>query len=190
MSFEKSESRDFTVLPLSDSSKAVEALRSYMSCWPEVFDYLCSSERINGDYFHAMDIFGTASQAIEGENSEKDKLKEMSEWMRDQPFYNASRQPCGTLTIDENMVTAIEQTVSELSDSDPKRKKVVMQLRPHLIYKPSLFKGGGAADQDADYSLFDRVVNVRQGFSVPLGLRGTIIGVDKAPRLEDGFVEV
>lgn len=32
-------------------------------------------------------------------------------------------------------------------------------------------------DRDAEYRLFDRVVNVRESFSVPLGLRGTIIGI-------------
>ena len=101
---------------VSDSTKAVDALRSYMSRWPEVFDYLCSSERINGDYFHETDIF-------EGDDA-SEKLKEMSEWIREQPFYNASRQPVGTLTLDESMVTAIEQTVTELNESDPKRKRL------------------------------------------------------------------
>ena len=72
---------------------------------------------------------------------QSDKLKEMSEWIRDQPFYNASRQPCGTLTVDDNMVTAIEQTVIDLNESESKKKKVIMQLKPHLIFKPSLFKG-------------------------------------------------
>lgn len=28
-----------------------------------------------------------------------------------------------------------------------------------------------------EYKLFDRVVNVRENFSVPVGLRGTIIGI-------------
>ena len=32
-------------------------------------------------------------------------------------------------------------------------------------------------DPDAEYHLFDRVVNVRESFSVPLGLRGTVIGI-------------
>lgn len=32
-------------------------------------------------------------------------------------------------------------------------------------------------DPDAEYRLFDRVVNVRESFTVPLGLRGTIIGI-------------
>lgn len=36
---------------------------------------------------------------------------------------------------------------------------------------------GVVPDRDAEYRLFDRVVNVRENFSVPVGLRGTIIGI-------------
>lgn len=36
---------------------------------------------------------------------------------------------------------------------------------------------GVVPDLDAEYSLFDRVVNVRESFTVPVGLRGTIIGI-------------
>ncbi len=32
-------------------------------------------------------------------------------------------------------------------------------------------------DHSATYELYDRVVNVREGFSVPLGMRGTVIGI-------------
>lgn len=36
---------------------------------------------------------------------------------------------------------------------------------------------GIVPDPDAEYHLFDRVVNVRESFSVPLGIRGTVIGI-------------
>lgn len=36
---------------------------------------------------------------------------------------------------------------------------------------------GVVPDPDAEYHLFDRVVNARENFSVPLGLRGTVIGI-------------
>ena len=32
-------------------------------------------------------------------------------------------------------------------------------------------------DLDATYELFDRVINVRDGFTVPLGLKGVVIGI-------------
>lgn len=36
---------------------------------------------------------------------------------------------------------------------------------------------GVVPDPDAQYRLFDRVVNIRESFTVPLGVRGTIIGI-------------
>lgn len=38
-------------------------------------------------------------------------------------------------------------------------------------------QNGVVPDRDAEYRLFDRVVNVRENFSVPVGLRGTVIGI-------------
>ena len=49
-------------------------------------------------------------------------------------------------------------------------------MRPHLLFKPNLCQGNSMPDDQAKFFLFDRVVNVREGHSVPLGLRGTITG--------------
>ena len=51
-----------------------------------------------------------------------------------------------------------------------------MQVRPHLLYKPNLYHGSSMPDDTTKFHLFDRVVNVREGYSVPLGLRGTVTG--------------
>ena len=52
-----------------------------------------------------------------------------------------------------------------------------MQVRPHLLYRPLDAQLTLVPDPTAVYELFDRVVNVRDGYSVPLGLRGTVIGI-------------
>lgn len=165
------------------SPKVLDALREYMQKFPEVFTYLSGKDGSNGDYYNENDVFPDVEDVPE-------KMKELSDWIRDQPFYNASRQPCGTLNLDDHIVSLVEEIVDELAENQPKKKKITMQLKPHLIFKPSLSKGSGAPDQEADYWLFDRVVNIREGFSVPLGLRGTIIGVMKADRPEDSYLEV
>lgn len=36
----------------------------------------------------------------------------------------------------------------------------------------------------------DRVVNVREGYTVPLGYHGTIIGIYKSPKFQDIIYEV
>ncbi len=52
-----------------------------------------------------------------------------------------------------------------------------MAVRPHLLYRPLHYLGNLIPDPEAEHELFDRVINVREGFSVPLGLRGVIIGI-------------
>lgn len=48
---------------------------------------------------------------------------------------------------------------------------------PVFCMQPLEQQQGVVPDPDAEYRLFDRVVNTREGFTVPLGLRGTIIGI-------------
>ena len=66
--------------------------------------------------------------------------------------------------VEEHKVAETRQTVHK------------MHVKPHLLFKPNLSKGGSMPDPDTNFQLFDRVVNVRQGFSVPLGLKGTVTG--------------
>ncbi len=65
-------------------------------------------------------------------------------------------------------------------------------MRPHLLYQPdaSQTSRSSVPDASADYQLLDRVVNVRHGFGVPLGLRGTVVGVRNATSLLDVVYEV
>ena len=47
-----------------------------------------------------------------------------------------------------------------------------------FIYRqPSTHLGSISPDSDADFQLFDRVLNVKLNASIPFGLRGTIIGI-------------
>ena len=69
----------------------------------------------------------------------------------------------------------IEDTIAE--QKTDRKKQLTMQVRPHLLFKPNLSQGSSLPDPETIFHLFDRVVNVRDGFSVPLGLRGTVIGI-------------
>lgn len=48
-----------------------------------------------------------------------------------------------------------------------------------LFFQPNPLQGSSPPDHTVKYELFDRVINVREGFSVPLGARGTVIGKTK-----------
>lgn len=164
------------------SGRTVDVIRHYMGYCPELYEYLSVSERVSGDQFHHSDIFP------EGDGD--DRLKELASWIKELPSSTASRQPCGTITLDEAVTKAIEEEVAATITQQQRNKQIVMQVKPHLIFKPNLSKGSNAPDPDTTFELFDRVVNVREGFSVPLGLRGTVIGLLKAARPEDAMVEV
>ena len=71
-----------------------------------------------------------------------------------------------------------------------KLKPLVMQVRPHLLFKPDLMSGSSPPDPSANYQLLDRVVNVRQGYSVPMGLRGTVVGIKNASKVMDVVYEI
>lgn len=51
-----------------------------------------------------------------------------------------------------------------------------------ICLQPLEQQQGVVPDQEAEYHLFDRVVNIRESFTVPLGLRGTIIGIKGGER--------
>lgn len=164
------------------SFKTVDTLREYMEKCPELFDYMSVSEHVSSDQIHHTEMFP------DGDGEEK--LKALSDWIKELPCTTSGKQPCGTLTVDEPLVKAIEEA---LADSDAQRqpkKQITMQVKPHLIYKPNLTKGASMPDPDTTFELLDRVVNIRDGFSVPLGLRGTIIGLHKAIKPEESMVEV
>lgn len=56
-------------------------------------------------------------------------------------------------------------------------RRLNLQVKPHLLYKPNLNDINVVPDPSATFELFDRVVIIRDQYSVPLGMRGTIIGV-------------
>lgn len=59
---------------------------------------------------------------------------------------------------------------------------VNLQVKPHLLYKPNLNDINVMPDPSASFELFDRVVIIRDQYSVPLGMRGTIISI--LPRVD------
>lgn len=149
------------------SRKVIDILQEYMTQFPQLFEYLAySSDNTSKDVFYMDDVF--PEEALEN-------LTKLSAWLKDLPCASAHRQPCGTLTLDEDVVKALEETIDN-SQGEETKKLITMQVRPHLLFKPNLCKGSSLPDESTKFHLFDRVVNVREGFSVPLGARGTVTG--------------
>ena len=58
------------------------------------------------------------------------------------------------------------------------------------LLQPMPKQGAMVPDSSTTYHLFDRVVNVRESFSVPFGLRGTVVGIYPAPVEVNTIIEV
>ncbi|KAK7867257.1 hypothetical protein R5R35_000245 [Gryllus longicercus] len=160
------------------SLKAVELVASYMQQFPELFDYL--SANTGNDVFNEADVFPNS----------KDKIPAISNWLKTQPYYIIERQVCGAAVLDPEIVQEIERTVDMHYQSKNSVKTVSMQVKPHLLFKPSMQIGSLPPDADASYLLFDRVMNIRESYTVPLGWKGTIIGIHKREKDADTMYDV
>lgn len=71
-----------------------------------------------------------------------------------------------------------------MKTKDMPLKKVTMQIKPHLLYAPELFKmTSKAADYNANYQIFDRVVVARETDKFSVGMRGTVTGINRVKDL-------
>lgn len=55
-------------------------------------------------------------------------------------------------------------------------REMSLTLKSQLLFRPLHYMGYSLPDPSAKFELYDRVVNVRDGISVPLGLKGVVIG--------------
>lgn len=86
-------------------------------------------------------------------------------------------QRVGSEELEIEVIKAIENEVE-----NPKYLNSTvstMQVKPHLLYKPGLNSSNLPVDPKAHHRLFDRIVCVKESFTVPIGYKGTIIGIQK-----------
>ncbi|KAG8182018.1 hypothetical protein JTE90_013950 [Oedothorax gibbosus] len=160
------------------SEESVKTLNSYLSKFAEFFDKLYGF--IASDVVYLEDIYPDGSgQQI---------MKDISNWIKEQPCSSADRQSCGIQKLDNGIVGAIERTVKEASEDDVYHIKKA--INPSQLYSPYLCKGVFLPDPRTTYQLFDRVVNVCPSSSVPLGLKGTVIGIQTSEKESDTMYEI
>nr|CAD7567932.1 unnamed protein product [Timema californicum] len=150
------------------SKKAVKLVKDYINQFPELFDYLSQNKNIGNDMFFEIHIFP----------NEPTKLSEIQTWLKEQAYSKIARQGCGSDLLDEEIVREIENTIDRFHQVGPRVKT------------PGLQTGSVAPDPTTTYRIFDRIVNVRESYTVPLGLKGTITGVYKFDKEVDTLYEV
>ncbi|XP_065412984.1 5'-3' exoribonuclease 1 isoform X1 [Chrysemys picta bellii] len=163
------------------SSAVEQLLAEYLERVPELFSYIAKNSQ--EDIFYEDDIWPG-----EDENG-AERVQEIVAWLKAHPVSALSRSSCDLQILDAAIVEKIEEELEKCKQRKS-NKKVRVTVKPHLLYRPLEQQNGVVPDRDAEYRLFDRVVNVRENFSVPVGLRGTIIGLKGASREMDVLFEV
>ncbi|XP_044075764.1 5'-3' exoribonuclease 1 isoform X2 [Siniperca chuatsi] len=163
------------------SAAVEELLAEYLDRFSEVFNTV--SRNSHDDVFYEDDIWPGLDQ------NGAEKVAEITSWLKSQPVSSVSRASCDLQVLDSAIVERIEEAV-EKTKVKKSTKKVRVTVKPHLLFRPLEQQQGVVPDLDAEYRLFDRVVNIRESFTVPLGLRGTIIGIKGAEREAEVLYEV
>ncbi|KAK2552969.1 5'-3' exoribonuclease 1 [Acropora cervicornis] len=117
-------------------------------------------------------------------------LSEVTDWLKTIPTQKLEPVKCGSASLDEPVVAAIEEAVERTKAMNQTEKTVKVRVRPHVLFRPSEYLGSVPPDSDAIFELFDRVINVKLNLAVPFGLRGTVIGIHQGDENSDVMYEV
>lgn len=120
-------------------------------------------------------------------------MNDVLTWLKEQPFYNVQSRSCGAESLDLENVEEIEKLIDSFTEDQKNNqsgKTVMMQVKPHLLFKPGLNRGNFPPDSTAQHKIYDRIVSVRDSFTVPLGYKGTIIGIHRAEKDSDYMFDV
>lgn len=161
------------------STKCLEVLKQYLA------KYLDFVQRI-------LSFLGQDKIAVEDlypKGVGKEEVKEVAKWIKEQECSKVPRVKSGAMLLDEGVIKAIEETINRAKDTEPPQE-VLLDVQPKHLYQPGLQYGWVPPDPKAAYQLFDRVVNVRENIAVPVGYRGTVIGLLPLENNEPQMCEV
>ncbi|XP_031621171.1 5'-3' exoribonuclease 1 [Contarinia nasturtii] len=151
------------------SQETINVVQSYAMKFPQLFQLMNKQGKAQSDPIFESDLNADKKE------DEENVLKQIQQWLKGLPCRTIARQPCGTQCLSRQAIDQVAKIIDNLRN-EPIRK-VSLQVKPHLLYKPNLNDIKVLPDPSATFELFDRVVIARDQYSVPLGLRGTIISI-------------
>lgn len=111
-------------------------------------------------------------------------------WLKEQ-LHGIESRTCGREIVESSIVKKLEEEVDTyLKSSNSIGKVVDMQVQPYLLYTPSLRVRNLSPDPKAETYLLDRICCIKDNFTVPLGYKGTVIGIQKMENVSDTMYDV
>ncbi|GAB6019927.1 5'-3' exoribonuclease 1 [Chamberlinius hualienensis] len=156
------------------SSLAIQAVDLYLQNYPELFDFL------NGH--------PSTSEMLQHEdlliNCPKVKLSEVESFLKSLPSYSMPCYPCGSEFLPQQLSDRLEEQLRSSRDSSAEASSSLsktLNVWPHQLFVPSNVVCVSAElppdPTKTTVRLLDRVINVKPDNRVPLGLKGTVIGI-------------
>ena len=154
------------------SEKAVALVAAYKKRFPHFFDMLQANPH---EYKYAAASLSRTGSAKEGDAV----LKEITEWLTTVGTNNLILVPCASQMMADRGVKAVEAESARLQQLYAAQSKQPVPLdnvsllhlyppNPAIAWSPT---------EGEPLELGDRVLSVRSDLSVPLGLRGTVVGI-------------
>ncbi|XP_071874436.1 5'-3' exoribonuclease pacman isoform X1 [Bombus fervidus] len=160
------------------SPKALDLIRSYMLRCPTLFERLAQSPTTC--IFQEEDLFTKGSE----------ELTDTVAWLKDQ-LHGIESRACGREIVDNTIMKELEEIVDAYLESPNSIGKIVdMQVQPYLLYTPTLRITNLPPDPKTQTQLLDRICCIKDNFTVPLGYKGTIIGIQKMENASDTMYDV
>ncbi|XP_039227634.1 5'-3' exoribonuclease 1 isoform X2 [Drosophila yakuba] len=147
------------------SSLALDLMRDYCERYPDVITFFGDSND-RAEYVFEEDVFP--------DEVGQHRVEELANWVRQQPHMKVERIACGSKTVCRETVELLMAAVEELRSLPV--KDVKLQVKPHLLIKPNVTLPEAYRPR-RPVRLFDRVVIVRTIYMVPVGIKGTVIGI-------------
>ncbi|CAH0556696.1 unnamed protein product [Brassicogethes aeneus] len=149
------------------TAKAVDLVLEYCERFPELVQFLSKGAKQDG----------IAAEILFGDNWDV-KMKELNKFLKELPTHSIEKRTCGSEAFEKEIVDDIEKIIDSQADKLVV-KKVTMQVKPGFLYRPELQSGTLMPDPTMRAEILDRIVNVRTGYTVPFGLKGTIIAIQE-----------
>ncbi|KAF9113781.1 5'-3' exoribonuclease 1 [Mortierella sp. AM989] len=149
------------------SQKAIALLQEYKGLFPEFIDGL--ERRAKSDFYIAEELYPN------GDSTEK--IKRIEEWLKKSKVKDFERVDIDAQQLDKDTITLIEQAADEYVETRPEMKHVIVKnLGRQTMLKPS---HAATLLPDQTFKLGDRVVFVLDSGTVPIGAKGTVVGIDR-----------
>lgn len=173
------------------SEKVIGLVQDYYCKFPSVFEVLGKKTGNTNDIYFESDFFDTTH----GEEN----LASLRKWIASLPSAKAERRTVGSESCEKETLQGVVDAVKKVKGQP--MKKVGMQVKPHLLFVPSLTQSTTKApDAKADFQIFDRVIVAKESEKFSAGMRGTVVGIHRIKDLnpvrqecvnkEDVFAEI